>query len=69
MRCSSWTTKPNFTYLHYIDQISSIQALPIFQYPYIQETRKIDTGFRFIDKKLPTHNGKQILHNREYQSR
>ena len=43
MRCNSWTTKPDFTYLHYIHQISSIQALPSCQHPYIQETRKIDT--------------------------
>ena len=27
----------------YIYKISSIQALPTFQNPYIQETRKIDT--------------------------
>ena len=27
----------------YIYIISSIQTLPTFQYPYIQETRKIDT--------------------------
>ena len=26
MRCNSWTRKPNFAYLHYIHQISSIQA-------------------------------------------
>ena len=36
MRCNSWTTKPYFTYLHYIYIISSIQTLPTFQYPYIQ---------------------------------
>ena len=35
--------KSDFTYLHYIYQISSIQALHTFQHPYIQETRKIDT--------------------------
>ena len=27
----------------YIYQISSIQALPTYQHPYIQETKKIDT--------------------------
>ena len=43
MRCNSWTIKSDFTYLHYIHQVSSIQALPTFQYPYIQETREIDT--------------------------
>ena len=43
MRHNSWITKPDFTYLHYIYQTSSIQALPTFQYPYIQETEKIDT--------------------------
>ena len=30
------------TYQHYIYQISSIQALPTYQHPYIQERRKID---------------------------
>ena len=35
--------KSDFTYLHYIHQISSIQALHTSQHPYIQETRKIDT--------------------------
>ena len=57
------------TYLCYIYQISSSQALHTFQHPYIQETRKIDTLIYFIHKKLPTQNGKQILHNGEYQSR
>ena len=32
----------DFTYLHYTYQISSIQALHIFQHPYIQERRKLD---------------------------
>ena len=32
-----------YTYQHYIYQISSIQALPTYQHPYIQETRKLDT--------------------------
>ena len=43
MGCNSWTTKSDFTYLHYIYQISSIPTLPTFQHPYIQEIRKIDT--------------------------
>ena len=43
MRCNSWTTKSDFTYLHYIHQISSIPVLHTSQHPYIQETRKIDT--------------------------
>ena len=30
------------TYQHYVYQVSSIQALPIYQHPYIQERRKID---------------------------
>ena len=34
--------KVDFTYLHYICHISSIQALHISQHPYIQERRKID---------------------------
>ena len=31
------------TYQHYIYQISSIQALPTYQNPYIQERRTFDT--------------------------
>ena len=51
MRCSSWTTKSDFTYLHYIYQIPSIQHYLHFNIPiykkqenwymisfYIQET-------------------------------
>ena len=30
-------------HINIIYQISSIQPLPTYQYPYIQETRKIDT--------------------------
>ena len=30
-------------HINNIYQISSIQALPTYQYPYIQETTKIDT--------------------------
>ena len=37
------TTKPDFTYLHYIHQILSIQTLHTSHHPYIQETRNIDT--------------------------
>ena len=51
MRCNSGTTKPYFTYLHYIYQISSIQPLPTSQHPYIQEMRKIDTGFHSIKQE------------------
>ena len=43
MRCNSWTTKSDFTYLHYIHQITSIPTLHTSQHPYIQQTRKIDT--------------------------
>ena len=43
MRCNSWSTKPHFTYVDYIYQISSIQTLHTSQHPYIQETTKIDT--------------------------
>ena len=55
MRCKSWTTKPDFTYLHHIYQISSIQALHTFQHPFIQETTKFDHNFilyiqNFLDK-------------------
>ena len=60
MRCNPWTIKPDFTYLHYIHQISSITTLPTSQHPYIQETRKIDTRFHSIYKKLPTHNEEHI---------
>ena len=35
LRCNPWKTKSYSTYLHYIYQISSILALPTFQYPYI----------------------------------
>ena len=31
------------TYQHHIYQISSIQALPTYQHPYIQERRKLVT--------------------------
>ena len=31
-----------YTYQHYLYQISSIQALPTYQHPYIQERRKLD---------------------------
>ena len=41
MRCNSWTTKPDFIYVHYVHLISLIQALPTSQHPYIQETRKL----------------------------
>ena len=37
-------TKSDFTYLHYIHPISSIQVLPTSQHPYIQETTKTDTN-------------------------
>ena len=45
MRCNSWITESDFTYLHYIHQISSIQALPTFQYLYIQEKEKLIHDF------------------------
>ena len=64
MRCNSWTTKSEFTYLHYIYQISSIQTLHTFKHPCIQQINKL-----ILYNELPTQNGKQILHNGEYQSR
>ena len=60
MRCNSWTTEPDFTYPHYIQQMSSILTLHTYQHPYIQETRKIDNHFHSIYKKLPTHNKEHI---------
>ena len=41
--CNLIVIHKKYTYQHYIFQISSIQALPTYQHPYIQETRKIDT--------------------------
>ena len=52
-------------HINIIHQISSIQALPTYQHPYIQETRKIDTFY--IQETSYTQNEKQILHNGEYQ--
>ena len=43
-------------YINIIHQISSSQALHTSQHLYIQETRKIDTKFHSIYKKLPTQN-------------
>ena len=44
MRCNSWTTKQiSQTYIIYIYDFSSSQALHTSQNPYIQETRKFDT--------------------------
>ena len=56
MRCNSWTTKPDFTYLgvHYIHQISSIPALPTSQPPYLQET---------IYTRIFLHMMRSILNN------
>ena len=50
----------------YIYQISSTQELST-----LQETkeRKKNSYMIYIHKKLPTQNGKKILHNGEYQSR
>ena len=48
MRCNSWTIKSDFTYLHYIYQIPSSQALPTYhQYS--------------IYKKLPTHKSRPYI--------
>ena len=41
--CNLNVIHKKYTYQHYIHQISSIQALPTYQDPYIQETRKVDT--------------------------
>ena len=57
--------KSHFIYLY---QILSTQELPTLQD--MQERKKKTCymiSFYFIYKKLPTQNGKKILHNGEYQ--
>ena len=43
VNCNPNLIHKKYTYQHYIYQISSTQALPTYQHPYIQERRKIDT--------------------------
>ena len=45
MRCNSWTIKSDFTYVHYIYQISSIPALFTSQHPIYKKQEKLIHDF------------------------
>ena len=53
MRCNSWTTKSDFTYLHYIYQIPSIPVLHTSQHPCIQEEEKLIHDFILYTRNFP----------------
>ena len=48
--CNLNVIHKKYTYQHHIYQISSIQALPTFQHPYIQETTKLIHDFIYIQE-------------------
>ena len=55
-------------HINIIHQISSIQTLPTYQNPYTR-MEKNSYMISFYTKETSYMNGKQIMHNGEYQSR
>ena len=69
MRCNSWTTKPDFTYLHYIYQISSIQALLHFNISIYKKQEKLIYDFILYTRNFLHKMGSRYCINNENENK